>query len=318
MEVNGFDIIGDIHGHADALHRLLKKLGYNEKEGLYSHSHRQVVFLGDFIDRGDEQAKVIDIVKTMVDNNTALAVMGNHEFNAICYHTNNPKTGKPLRENSDKNKEQHKAFLKEYVLGEERTNEVINWFKTLPLFIETDGFRVVHACWNTSSIDTIDSDLTSYKTITDDFLIKASQKNTPEFQAVETLLKGLEIKLPEGNTFLDQYKHTRDTIRVKWWAKEAKTYRDYALVHNDVRNDISTELLPKTMTNPEYIDQIPVFFGHYWFTGEPKILKENVACLDYSVGNKEKLVCYRWNTGDKELSNNKFCMVEIGKTAPIS
>ena len=28
------------------------------------------------------------------------------------------------------------------------------------------------------------------------------------------------------------------------------------------------------------------------------------------LGYQEKLVFYRWNAGDKELSNNKFCMVD--------
>ena len=40
------------------------------------------------------------------------------------------------------------------------------------------------------------------------------------------------------------------------------------------------------------------------------MLKKNVACLDYSVANKEKLVCYRWNEGDTELSNDNFMMVD--------
>ena len=30
MTIQGYDLVGDIHGHADALHRLLKKLEYEE------------------------------------------------------------------------------------------------------------------------------------------------------------------------------------------------------------------------------------------------------------------------------------------------
>ena len=57
----GYDVIGDIHGHAGALRRLLEKLGYVEKMGIYRHPTRTVVFVGDFIDRGPEQKSVLEI-----------------------------------------------------------------------------------------------------------------------------------------------------------------------------------------------------------------------------------------------------------------
>jgi len=50
-----YDLIGDIHGHADELRALLTKLGYNQLEGSWSHENRKVVFLGDYIDRGPKQ-----------------------------------------------------------------------------------------------------------------------------------------------------------------------------------------------------------------------------------------------------------------------
>ena len=39
-----YDIIGDIHGHADDLTALLKVLGYEERGGLWRHSERTAVF----------------------------------------------------------------------------------------------------------------------------------------------------------------------------------------------------------------------------------------------------------------------------------
>jgi len=35
------DLIGDIHGHADALQRLLTKLGYAKHKGVYRHPESQ-------------------------------------------------------------------------------------------------------------------------------------------------------------------------------------------------------------------------------------------------------------------------------------
>ena len=47
-----YDLIGDIHGHADALQQLLGNLGYTQQKGGYRHPERRAIFLGDFIDRG--------------------------------------------------------------------------------------------------------------------------------------------------------------------------------------------------------------------------------------------------------------------------
>jgi hypothetical protein len=52
MTIQGYDLVGDIHGHADALHRLLHELGYTEVEGVFRHPQRKMIFVGDFIDRG--------------------------------------------------------------------------------------------------------------------------------------------------------------------------------------------------------------------------------------------------------------------------
>jgi calcineurin-like phosphoesterase family protein len=96
-----YDIVGDIHGYADKLQRLLRRLGYEERDGIYRHASRQLVFVGDFIDRGPEIRRTLQIARAMVDAGTARAVMGNHEFNALLYHTIGPD-GKWLRPHSKK------------------------------------------------------------------------------------------------------------------------------------------------------------------------------------------------------------------------
>ena len=86
----GYDIIGDIHGHADALKALLADMGYRDRAGAWRHPARQAVFVGDFIDRGPSQLETVDIVRRMVDVGGALAVMGNHELNAIAWFLPDP------------------------------------------------------------------------------------------------------------------------------------------------------------------------------------------------------------------------------------
>jgi hypothetical protein len=114
-----FDIIGDIHGQAGKLEALLRKLGYHDRAGARRHSGRQAIFVGDFIDRGPAQMRSVDIARRMVDAGAALAVMGNHELNAIAWHTPDPNMpGEYLRPHhsakwGEKNRQQHAAFLAE-------------------------------------------------------------------------------------------------------------------------------------------------------------------------------------------------------------
>ncbi len=113
-----FHIIGDIHGQAGKLKALLHQLGYEQRQGAYRHPGARAIFVGDFIDRGPHQLETLDIVRRMVDAGSARAIMGNHEFNAIAWHTPDPDApGEYLRprggRKGDKNRGQHQAFLRE-------------------------------------------------------------------------------------------------------------------------------------------------------------------------------------------------------------
>ncbi len=128
----GFDLIGDIHGHADELTRLLEDLGYQSYETGYRHNSRKVIFVGDFIDRGEhlqQHKKLLNIVMPMVKNGHAYAVMGNHEFNALAFHTLHQ--GEYLRLHTPKNIQQHQAFLNEFESEPELKQQVLDFFFSL-------------------------------------------------------------------------------------------------------------------------------------------------------------------------------------------
>lgn len=101
--MQGYDVIGDVHGSASQLEALLQKLGYEAgASDEHRHPDRQAIFVGDLIDRGSEQLRVLEVVKTMVDGDSARIVMGNHEFNALAYATEwPPGSGKYLRPHGD-------------------------------------------------------------------------------------------------------------------------------------------------------------------------------------------------------------------------
>ena len=70
-----YDIIGDIHGQADKLEALLTRMGYRYSAGCWRHPDRQAIFVGDFIDRGPDQMRTVNLARDMVESGTALAIM---------------------------------------------------------------------------------------------------------------------------------------------------------------------------------------------------------------------------------------------------
>ncbi|MQM39048.1 hypothetical protein KBTX_03070 [wastewater metagenome] len=308
----GIDLIGDIHGHADALEALLGKLGYREVGGVYRHAERRVIFVGDFIDRGPMQQRVLEVVRRMCDAGQARAVMGNHEYNAVCFATPDPaRPGEHLRPHSEKNVGQHRRFLEQMAALEDWSvahREWVDWFSTLPLWLEEEGLRVVHACWHPGHQRALAPFLDAGNRLTTAGYVATSRRGTPEYEALETLLKGLEVPLPEGHSFRDKDGHPREAVRVRWWSHPPMTYRDGAVIDEATRQTLPDSPMPET-GRLGYDGDKPMFVGHYWMRGAPAPMAPQVACLDYSVAEQGRLCAYRWN-GESRLSADNFVWVE--------
>ncbi len=298
-----YDLIGDIHGHADALEHLLAKLGYARKHDCHRHPERQVIFLGDFIDRGPEIRETLELVRPMIESGAALAVMGNHELNALAFHTLDPDTpGEYLRPRNEKNCRQHAETMRQVPADELASH--LAWFKTLPLWLDLDGLRVVHACWDDSHMAKIRGP------VTDEFLHAACAPEGSLFEPVEAILKGKEACLPSGSTFRDKDGHERTAVRVKWYeSPEGHTFRTYAMASEPIESDepLPPEVVGAAVPYPE--DAKPVFIGHYWLKApRPALLRSNIACVDWSVAKSGFLCAYRWD-GEKVLDTAKFVWV---------
>jgi len=294
------DLIGDIHGHADALQRLLRQLGYSRHKGVYRHPERQAIFLGDFIDRGPQIRETLELVRPMIDSGAALAVMGNHELNALAFHTRDPgKPGEYLRPHDEKNSNQHAETMRQVPAGE--LNSYLNWFRTLPLWLDLDDLQIVHACWDETRMAKISGP------ISDEFLYSACLSGGSLLESVEAILKGKEARLPEGATFRDKDGHERTATRVKWYEPPSgHTYRTYAMASEPIESDLPLpeEVLQAAVPYPE--DAKPVFVGHYWLKGSrPELLRQNIACVDWSVAKGGFLCAYRWD-GEQKLDPLKF------------
>ncbi|BDB43600.1 MULTISPECIES: metallophosphoesterase [Mycobacterium] len=304
--MQGYDIIGDIHGCAGQLERLLAKLDYRAGDGAYLHPERQAIFVGDLVDRGTEQLRVLQIVKAMVEAGSAQVVMGNHEFNAICYSIEYPSgSGKYLRPQNEKNTNQHREFLDQLTDGQ-RTY-YLDWFATLPLWLDLGDIRVVHACWHEVSMKYVESQLGSDRFNSLDQFVRSSTPGDELFTAVEILLKGPEISLVKHGQppFKDKDGHVRRQARIRWWDATAATLREIAEMATGLTTDTDEPYptLPDIEVAADersyvYTDTVPVFFGHYWRKGDPKQLRDwtqHCACVDFSAAKDGKLTAYRWS-----------------------
>lgn len=309
--VAGYDVIGDVHGCATQLRTLLGQLGYREEGGVYRHPTRTAAFVGDLIDRGPEQREVLQIVKAMADAGTARVAMGNHEFNAICYTIPDPANpGDYLRTHSDQHTAQHRAFLTQLSPAEQQ--HYVDWFTSLPLWLDLGGLRVVHACWHEPSIRTVLDLCGTDRLNSSEHYVEASRPGSPLFEAVETLLKGPEIGVPAP--YFDPAGHRRSKARVRWWDADARTLREIA----DVRGMLGADgaaypPLPAEDVGPEYLsygycDPVPVVYGHYWFQWEANRddWTDRTACVDFSAIMKGgRLVAYRW-AGEAVIDSRNF------------
>jgi hypothetical protein len=303
-----YDLIGDIHGYADELVQLLEALGYRKSHGVYGHPERKVIFPGDFIDRGPQIRQGLEIVRPMIEQGTALAVMGNHELNALAYHTEDPEhPGQYLRRHSDKNRHQHHKTIEQ--LKPDELASYLEWFRTLPIWLDREGLRVVHACWDDQAINEISLGLQEHGGVSTTFLQSAC-KGKALFASVDVVLKGKEAALPDGKSFQDKDGNVRTEIRTRWYlSPEGQTYGTYALQSDAIDCDLELTESVIGRAAPYPTTAKPVFIGHYWLSADkPKALADNVACLDYSVANKGLLCAYRWD-GEQKLDQSKFFWV---------
>lgn len=296
------DFIGDIHGHLDHLEALLQQMAYVQQGGAYRHPERMVVFLGDYIDRGPNSPGVVRLVRNMVDAGSAVALCGNHEFNAVCFNLE-LADGQYLRPHIPKNIRQHRATLEQYSGQPEQYASDIAWFKTLPLYLDMPGFRAVHATWDQEAIQLLQAALPDARVPYPLLQARADQETAMQ-AAIERTCKGVELALPEGFHFFDKDGHQRQEIRVKWWQDPAalRSFQDLSVIP-----DLGLDHLPYQNQGFDFYasDAPPVFFGHYWMTGTPNLASTNACCLDFSVAKEGVLTAYRFD-GERKLSADKL------------
>lgn len=273
LEIQTINIIPDIHADPERLELML---------GLVEDGSR-IAFLGDFIDHSEgagsaDDEAVLKRVRQLMDDKDAVAVMGNHELNAILFHRE--IDGMPLRERSKKNRKQHNSFIDSFGTASQEAKYWTDFFLTLPLWLQLDGVRLVHACWSDKAISVI-AERRPDGRLQEEDLPEVAAKKSVFANAVEMLLSGPECRLPEPFRFRDIKGEFRRDVRIAWWRPEARTWREAGLSVGDI-NELPDEAIPESCNVEFYPNSAPpVFFGHYKIKDTPKLEGYNVACIDY-------------------------------------
>ncbi|HEY9881041.1 MAG TPA: metallophosphoesterase family protein [Leptolyngbyaceae cyanobacterium] len=125
--------IGDVHGHYDGLMRLWDAIAPSEADRVY--------FVGDLIDRGPKSAQVVDFVRQHAHG----CVRGNHEqllLDSFAGGNVNTSTLQGWLYSGGQ------ATLSSYGGSADALMNHLEWFKTLPLYLDLNDIWLVHAGLN--------------------------------------------------------------------------------------------------------------------------------------------------------------------------
>lgn len=297
------DIVGDIHGEIDALEALLRQLGYDE-EGNHPDD-RHLVFVGDLVDRGPDSPAVLKRVKQLVEAGKAQCIIGNHEISLLRDDEKHGNTWWTAPE-----KETKHPMVR--ITPDDKIT-LSRWMETLPLVLERDDLRVVHACWNEGAVE------------------KLRALNGPEYRVADLydqyqreLAKEM-AELRFMNQVKKEWAQFKPRLNDPDWDAKFMPYKAELDRRSQMDNPISVvtsgeeepsrvpfwaggkwRMVSRVKWWERYNDDVPVVFGHYWrrFKDASSVLSEkhgpdlfdgiephhwmgkrnNVYCVDFSVG----------------------------------
>lgn len=276
------DVIGDVHGQAEQLMALLQTLGYRMQNGAWQHPDRQAIFVGDLIDKGPEPAQVLMMVRAMVEQGAARLVVGNHELNWVndAYQAfTDPRAFVAATRRHHDRVRLVEGFI-DADSGLAGLQEHFAWLRRQPLFIDEPQLRVVHASWQDEAIRYLKA--RGINCLDDHGMLHYRDTYSPGHLAMDRIVAGCEHDFfdPPAPSGFRSYRQ-----RVSWWP-------------HDVHQIHPLELVPVPAAQGGYhTHQPPVFFGHYALWGEPRLLGDNVAGVDYSATYGGDLMAYRHTLG---------------------
>jgi hypothetical protein len=328
------DIIGDVHGEYDALVNLMKSLGY-DTEGFHK-DNRKLIFVGDLCDRGPDSPSVIRLVKKLVDNKNAQVILGNHELNLL---------QKKAKDGSgwyfEERYESDKSYKPFKVVTEEDKEFIYSFLSHLPMALENDNLRIVHAAWDNEKINQIremklGSAAAEYnrleKSIDEDIsksgLLQAYRDEQDDWSEEQVDAEYKNIPFLENTSKYNLAHQMNNPMRVLTSGVEQKCELPFYASGK-------WRFVERYSWWDKYEDNKPVVVGHFWRKmvevklqlGEENVFKDispfswhgknnNVFCVDFSAGGRFKernegktpgentfLVALRWPERELMLEN---------------
>jgi len=220
------DVVGDVHGEIDPLLSLMHHLGYDEHG---SHpDNRKLVFVGDLTDRGPDSLAVVNLVQALTERQLAQCVLGNHELNILLdqrKYDNGWFYGEEFSDNG--------YIVPQALANSASRDRVLKFFQSLPIALEREDLRVIHACWNSAMIQSLEETKDAISLINQhaDLITKRTEHSgfdqvdiSLEHQnqnPVRRLTSGPEERIPAP--FFASGK-TRHEQRIQWWNDYNETF----------------------------------------------------------------------------------------------
>lgn len=318
------DIIGDVHGQLDALDRLLDRMGYTDGR---HPGGRSLVFVGDLVDRGPHSVGVLERVMPWVEAGDAFCVLGNHELNLM------------LDEERTENGWWFGSADDDRTATEDLRRRARAFFASLPLVLERDDLRVVHAAWSQDAVVRLRSlgsasDLPEFHSEAKAQLTEAKKRDEALGKEEEEFPNLASYLLPE---------EPRRLPRHGWWAEKEQQRLPHKLLTSGPERALAPEERPfdaggswrmavRDRWWERYDEEKVVVVGHYWRTwrnarssspsssdfwrGDDQTRwlgkRHNVYCVDFSVGRRSaagedpryRLAALRWEDGAGRLAND--------------
>lgn len=301
------DIVGDIHGEYEALVTLLQHLGY-DAQGLHPHN-RTLVFVGDFCDRGPNSPAVLALVQKLVESGRAVAVLGNHEINLL---REDAKDGSGWFFDTRVEKD-HEKYAPYHRPSDEERAQIVAFLSSLPIGLERDDLRVIHAAWQADEIAAvralpIGSVRERYDAWENESKRLATENQMEQRMAteLERWEHGLEDKHREPPFMhaladFEASKQMMNPLKVLTSGVESKGKTPFF-------SSGKWRFVDRVQWWDAYEDETPVVIGHYWRRvnkidrsaigkGDPDLFenthpyswhgaRSNVFCVDFSAGGR--------------------------------
>lgn len=300
------DVVGDVHGEIEPLRELLAQLGY-ESSGRHPEN-RRLVFVGDLGDRGPDSPAVFELVRKLVGQGLAQCVLGNHELNLL---RGELKPGNEWFIDPAHPRAKPGAEFGHCKPAPEEWKPVwLDFMASLPLALEREDLRVVHAAWVPGEIAALRRANGATTKIYREYEVRTNEQlameGLREVAAREEEEWGERLYDPKWKARLltamgelDERYQMGNPVRVATSGVERLAAKPFW-------SSGKWRMCDRVQWWDGYEDEVPVIIGHYWrqvkqvkgsdhASTKPEVfvavgptewvgLKKNVFCVDFSVG----------------------------------